>query len=129
MRETKFRAWDTENQLMVYDSNDTLCDVVMNLNGSLWCPDSYYMGCEKNYILMQYTGLQDKNGKEIWEVDIVRTLGLMDNIVGKVQFSSRIGWQIHPPDWATDLGYSLYEVRAFTEVIGDIYSNPELLEK
>jgi hypothetical protein len=59
MREIKFRAWDGEKMIFPSDP-DTYSKFV---RGELVCP---------GVILMQYTGLEDKNGKEIYEGDIVR---------------------------------------------------------
>lgn len=90
--------------------------------------------------LMQYTGLKDKNGKEIFEGDIVRcgeTVGmgrkLLKQVMGEVQYMSNIaGFGIEVQTGNNEVGdvtaYS-WEIPHFTdfEIIGNIYSNPELL--
>ena len=74
---------------------------------------------KKSYSIMQYTGLKDKNGVEIYEGDIVKSLGVSDYCFG-VRPVEYIGSSF------TIKGYGLCE--RLVEVIGNIYENPELLE-
>ena len=84
--------------------------------------------------LMQFTGLHDKNGKEIYEGDIVRLYGWW-NASGPAGFDS----DIQPVIWDEEVcGFSpyaiydcdcgVYHAPEETEVIGNIHENPELLE-
>lgn len=90
---------------------------------------------DKDIILMQYTGLNDKNGVEIFESDIVRSCVLINGhlyeYVGQVKFVA-FSWnvvdkkQTYYPFYNYIDGYpdEIWEI----EVIGNIYQNPELLE-
>ena len=67
MRDIKFRAWHVEGKCFVRD-------FILDDRGNYYISDHCeYMGDDRELILMQYTGLKDKNGKEIYEGDIVKT--------------------------------------------------------
>lgn len=71
--------------------------------------------------LMQYTGVKDKNGKEVYEGDIVQLFGGNKYII-------RWNNQIACFDIVNDFGYLVFCLNNDFEVIGNIYENPELLE-
>lgn len=140
MREIKYRAWDTKK--------NTWCNiVVIDLNGNLYFSTSSQGNGEvvlvgplnkDIIILQQYTGLKDKNGKDIYEGDIVsvpeRYIGdhLCKAFIGEVVFEEggfRVDSLIEGKDWMDDC-IALYEaVFSYnSEVTGNIYENPELLE-
>lgn len=118
----------TNNQLIIWNGNVYANDNpnlnVNNLRG--WSIDEKY--------LMQFTGLKDKNGKEIFEGDIVRY------ILGKNTFTEVITYNKDlagfgflsisiDDDYVFTLGELIENLDLSSiEVIGNIYENPELLE-
>jgi uncharacterized phage protein (TIGR01671 family) len=118
MREIKFRAWDKEKKKMwtpIRAWNFAHGDIELH---KLAEPHSDKF--EDEVEIMQFTGLHDKNGKEIWEGDIVRN----SNLGGKI---IEIKWDTH--FWsAGGTGLVLSSSEKFgVEVLGNIYENPELL--
>lgn len=123
-RQIKFRAWDDEKKEMIavqgltfeYQNKPT---VIENIGEEFkqdvgWLP------------VMQFTGLLDKNGKEIYEGDVVR-----------FRFEDYEEWTNYQVVWrdagfsANEIGethhFTLFSSAAF-EIIGNIYENPELLK-
>ena len=122
----KFRLYDKAISETVYD----VCVgfIKDNCKTNDWvCTDtSYgqitYRGDKlKDIVLMQCTGLKDKNGKLIYEGDIVKDNYEALHYVRWVYDS----WQLFP---CTQDNYTIYIVDNEIEVIGNIYENPELLE-
>lgn len=114
MREIKFRAWNGDEMF----ANP---DIVMNENIPLNQQISALQGVG---VLMQYTGLKDKNGKEIYEGDILSTSGKLTE-----KFPIEIVWD-QANAWYTGRRHNGHEASIWPdsrEVIGNIYENPELL--
>jgi len=116
MREIKFRAWDTLNKKMITDFIDGGEKAFLDKCGIL----CYYY----RYILMQFTGLKDRNGKEIYEGDLFK-LGA-EKEVFEVRFEHGCFLAYHNNKQYGLLGE--LQMR-FILVIGNIYENPELLEE
>lgn len=116
----KFRAWDTEEDR--YASDDDIC---YDTGGA--CDNVYDLLKVDNqfYIYEQCTGLKDKNGKLIYEGDIVET---HDYTTEHSQIVFDKGcYVLKSKDVAMYEHLSNYEKEC--EVIGNIHENPELLEE
>ena len=115
MKDIKFRIWDKENKKMInlgrIDIADGSCSPT--IFGNVFY--DYWNDVE----LMQYVGCKDKNNKEIYEGDIVKTKEHMGQIIySKGMFFIDVKGDFYLP---------IYNVSEFMEVIGNIYENPELI--
>ena len=151
MREIKFRAWDVVAEWWVGTRGTTYNGpgpedgaVAMTLDGHLRVFRAWHTtdndGCmtgvqhseyetghpidhdyKPQYVLMQYTGLKDKNGKEIYDGDIIKSSAETVVVEWKGEMWTEEGFVA---------GFSeLFEGANCYEVVGNIYENPELLEK
>lgn len=124
----KYRAWDKEFKEMVQVDALVFDEQIIKAtykNGNVVKEDL------KNYVLMQSTGLRDKNGKEIFEGDILKVTNLSSwlEVVSfnenKAMFVSK---ETKRKIEETPL-YDLFNTDIFeVEIIGNIHTNPELAE-
>jgi uncharacterized phage protein (TIGR01671 family) len=88
--------------------------------------DGHYLPQVDPETVGQYTGLKDKNGKRIFEGDVVKAADTNDaDLVGEVVFNA-CAWLVSGTNWLDSL-FRANEVHVL-EVIGNIHDNPELLE-
>lgn len=119
-REIKFRIWDIENKEMLkvqeLDFEPTFYGGRIAIR-----PDQYndYFYTE-DMILMQYTGLHDKNEKEIYEGDIVK----YENMTGKIMF---FNGSFIMSNFEETEEWELGVINEELEIMGNIYDNPELI--
>lgn len=127
-REIKFRAYSSHNHKIYSVSN-----IEWDIDGRIWVTaDDGKNGIElidEEAHLMQYTGLHDKNGREIYEGDIVRTgednIGDPDPTIGQVIMREG-SWLIENEKKQEEIG--LFSEITSREVIGNIFEDNQLLE-
>jgi uncharacterized phage protein (TIGR01671 family) len=125
MRELKFRAWDkTKNTMMT--SSVIWGETHLELTGINYEP--WQESTQADDIgpeLMQYTGLKDKNGVEIYEGDVVKCE--KEEVVNPWVVDNHGG-----ADWVIwnllNTSYHLHQLEEDMEVIGNIYQSPELIK-
>lgn len=122
MKDIKFRAWDKENKEWISDTDSFFNGMFFNRKIGSVGIDFW----STKFELMQYTGLKDKNGKEIFEGDIVKEEQYMSNdLISEVRFyEGRFDSLVRVKE-----GYNCidqYSPESF-EVIGNIHEHSHLL--
>ena len=123
MREIKFKAWDKGGKQFV---DDVL--IAANKYGFLYCNYNRceFEGEDRDIVIMQYTGLKDKNGNEIYEGDIVGAKRGDKTHKGTIKFSQKcFDYRVYT--YPEHLYMPLCEFYPI-EVIGNIYENGDLLK-
>ncbi|WP_203363061.1 YopX family protein [Bacillus sp. REN10] len=125
-REIKFRVWDKDMKKMhtcgenVHDSIDFLENTACYYNLQNGCgsmPDG-----SGTYELMQYTGLKDKNGVDIWEFDLLKD---EENFIWEVVFENG-SFRVRCDDLLAVRLLNVWNKACC--VVGNVFQNPELIQ-
>lgn len=128
-REIKFRCWDKRDKRMKQ------IDGVFSQGYATFSEDNYsrdrgvFKGSKNEITLMQFTGLRDKNEREIYEGDIVKIHPTLKTCIVRWDNEFALFKLVQSIDENKIVKFRLYTKRPeYYEVIGNIYENPSLLE-
>ena len=112
---------------LVYDNRDKLYRIIMDIQYSTGtCITTDNAPRVDLSTICQCTGLKDKSGKLIWENEIIKCkFGIAVAVWDKSEWRIKL---VKDNIWRKDLHYWVVEDNQRTEVVGNIFDNPELLE-
>ncbi len=116
-REIKFRVWDKNKQNYLVDDRGFRLMYLRNGSTRFFNPEVWEFE--------QYTGLKDKNGKEIYEGDIMRYDAIDYKVLWADYYAGFETKRLNSP-W-NNAGLTLHFLASVGRVIGNIHENPELL--
>lgn len=117
MRDFRFRAWHKDVKEMLQNKHQGYEGNVFS-----WLKEGQPIE------IMQYTGLKDKNDKEIYEGDIVYC-NIMTPRNSLIEFIEGAFCATHSKTYPTDINFFYPSTGCNIEIIGNIYENPELIKE
>ena len=147
MREIKFRAWDARSKKIIIPFEYRINEVTNKIDDWKIRDELCWYWSSEQDVLMQFTGLKDKNGKDIYEGDIVKCWKRLCYSDDEVEMQegygyasiANSGWSFYyqeiksddPNDWffygPEGDEFSPMPEHETIEIIGNIYENPELI--
>ena len=132
VREIKFRAWEEESKQMITEPE--FIQVCTEKSYAVFV-ESWGEWATKGFVLMQFTGLKDKNGREIYEGDIIRYIAWTrfheDSfpVIAKVEYREKeCGFSPMICHTEVEDGFYNYEIEDI-EVIGNVWETPEAIKE
>ena len=128
-RQLKFRVWDKLAERMIYPHNDNQQHFIIDLNGRFHNLQNGSGG--DDYVIQQYTGLNDSNDNPIYEGDILKNhYDVGNNIIGQVLYESDHGgfiFQWKRKGRGQDYKNLNCDVAFESVIVGNIFEQSELL--
>ena len=121
MREVVYKVWDESNKRFIDPSFFSL-----NEKGELGTFLSSFKFKDPRFILLQYTGITDRNNNPICEGDIVKLHRINSNLIGVVKWDL-VSFIVDIENAGKPAQDTYYQMK-YCEVIGNIFENPELLQ-
>ena len=131
MREIKFRVWDKLAERMIYPHNDNQQHFIIDLNGRFHNLQNGSGG--DDYVIQQYTGLNDNNDDPIYEGDILKIdYDTFGNVIGQVLYEADQGgyifqWKRIRKGRGQDYKNLNCDVAFESVIVGNIFEHSELL--
>lgn len=123
-REIKFRAWITNLNKFVYGIT-----IYPSGGTAFFHPETGYNVDIDNKFVQQFTSLKDKNGKEIYEGDIVKYKRRGGVVADEKEYISTVEWDNKFVCFKLGEHFGFERVLGFTmEIVGNIFENPDLLK-
>lgn len=122
-RQMKFRVWDVVNKSFLQEASDYYWHVPFSLDGeeiegeSNLCSLSDILRHPDKFVIQQYTGVKDKDKKEIYEGDIVICDGEFTYKTGYVNFFAGIFFVNWPDQTDDELGYLKTDTIKVTDMV------------
>lgn len=124
MRDIKFRVWDKKQRSMRTVRQIDFSTGNIQVDHEDMDGTYYYIPLKNS--LMQFTGLLDKNGKEIYEGDIIKGIGEGFTVI--FQDGCFVGKYKNEKSWIDLRIFNIDKELSIWKILGNVYENPELLE-